>query len=71
MIEKKYCPKCGADLPVNALGGDCPKCLMMIGLEDKAGITPENPPVIEVSHHSEVLGLGRTEAKPCATRAEI
>ena len=33
MIETKTCPKCGAELPMNAPQGICPKCLMRAGLE--------------------------------------
>jgi hypothetical protein len=47
MIEDKQCPKCGSNLPASALGGICPKCLMMIGLKDKAKIATEDSPVIE------------------------
>ncbi len=65
MIEKKRCPKCNADLPVNALGGICPKCLMMIGLEDKANIAQKESTLIEgpgakIGHYEllELIGEG-------------
>jgi predicted Ser/Thr protein kinase len=35
MAETKTCPKCGAELPVNAPSGICPKCLMQAGLESE------------------------------------
>jgi WD40 repeat protein/predicted Ser/Thr protein kinase len=47
MIEENRCPKCGSSLPVNALGGVCPKCLMMIGLKDKVNIATEDYSVTE------------------------
>jgi len=65
MIEEKRCPKCDASLPANALGGVCPKCLMMIGLKDKANIASLDFPVIEgpgtkIGHYEllEVIGEG-------------
>src|SRR5688500_229934 len=30
------CPECGAELPSEALGGLCPKCLLAAGLESRA-----------------------------------
>ena len=32
MAEQKRCQQCGADLPPNAPGGVCPKCMMKLGL---------------------------------------
>ena len=65
MIEKKWCPKCGASLPVNALEGDCPKCLMMIGLENKGDIAQKVSTFIEgpgtkIGHYKllELIGEG-------------
>ena len=46
MAETKTCPKCGAELPVNAPSGICPKCLMQAGLEseqDPGSATEMNP----------------------------
>jgi len=65
MIEEKQCPKCGSSLPVNALGGVCPKCLMMIGLKGKANIATEDSSFIEgpdtkINHYEllELIGEG-------------
>ena len=46
MPETKTCPKCGAELPVNAPSGICPRCLMQAGLEseqDPGSATEMNP----------------------------
>ena len=32
MAEQERCQQCGAELPVNAPGGVCPKCMMKLGL---------------------------------------
>ena len=37
MSEKKTCPKCGNELPLDAPAGVCPKCLL------EAGLLPEVP----------------------------
>jgi hypothetical protein len=31
--EERNCPRCGADLPVNAPRGLCPQCLMRAGMQ--------------------------------------
>ncbi len=43
MADEKDCQQCGAELPSNAPGGVCPKCVMKLGLP--TGIDPEEPPV--------------------------
>jgi len=42
MGEKQKCQQCGAELPANAPGGVCPKCIMQLGLP--TGVDPEKPP---------------------------
>lgn len=32
MAEKNHCPECGAELPADAPQGQCPKCLLKLGL---------------------------------------
>ena len=46
MRETKTCPKCGAELPADAPGGICPKCLMQAGLasEQDAQSGPDMKP---------------------------
>jgi len=41
MAEEKNCQQCGAELPANAPGGVCPKCVMKLGLP--TGVDPEKP----------------------------
>jgi len=41
MAEEKNCQQCGAELPANAPGGVCPKCIMKLGLP--TGVDPEKP----------------------------
>ncbi|MBC8217486.1 MAG: serine/threonine protein kinase, partial [Planctomycetes bacterium] len=41
MAEEKSCQQCGAELPANAPGGVCPKCIMKLGLP--TGIDPKKP----------------------------
>jgi predicted Ser/Thr protein kinase/ribosomal protein L7/L12 len=43
MTEEKQCPQCGAELPENAPGGVCPKCIMKLGLP--TGVDPEKFPM--------------------------
>ena len=40
--KEKRCPQCGGELPANAPGGVCPKCLMKVGLP--TGADPEKAP---------------------------
>ncbi len=51
MSETKTCPKCGAELPTDAPGGICPKCLMQAGLtsEQDAGPGPDMKPATRTS----------------------
>jgi len=65
MVEEERCPKCGSILPVNTLGGVCAKCLMMMGLREKANSDPENSPLTErlgtmIGHYGlqELIGEG-------------
>ena len=36
MAEVNRCPKCHAELPADAPGGLCPKCLLQAGFESQA-----------------------------------
>src|SRR3972149_5178484 len=36
--KEKRCPQCGGELPANAPGGVCPKCLMKVGLPTGANV---------------------------------
>jgi len=47
MAEENRCTQCGAELPVNAPEGLCPKCLMKVGLEGDADVTTESSGIIE------------------------
>ena len=38
MVEKNHCPECGAELPADAPQGQCPKCLMKLGLPTGADV---------------------------------
>jgi len=38
MTEKNHCPQCGAELPTDTPEGQCPKCLMKLGLPTGADI---------------------------------
>jgi len=42
MAEEDRCQQCGAELPTNAPGGICPKCIMVLGLP--TGADPEKAP---------------------------
>lgn len=37
MAEDGKCPRCGAELPIDAPAGLCPRCLMQMGFESGAG----------------------------------
>jgi serine/threonine protein kinase len=37
MTETNRCPRCGAELPADSPGGQCPKCLLQAGYESQAG----------------------------------
>ena len=43
MSDPQKCPKCGAELPVDAPAGLCPKCLVAAGFESQSGIHAEKP----------------------------
>ncbi len=51
MSQPRRCPKCAAELPADAPGGICPKCLMLAGLasEQDAGSNPEMKPTTHTS----------------------
>jgi len=38
MVEENHCPECGAELPADAPQGQCPKCLMKLGLPTGADV---------------------------------
>lgn len=38
MTEANKCQKCGGELPLDAPGGLCPRCLLLAGLESKGGV---------------------------------
>ena len=38
MAEKNHCPECGAELPADAPKGQCPQCLMKLGLPTGAEV---------------------------------
>jgi len=38
MTEENHCPQCGAELPANTSKGQCPQCLMKLGLPTGADI---------------------------------
>ncbi len=40
MAEEKKCQQCGSNLPANAPGGVCPRCVMRLGLP--TGVDPEH-----------------------------
>ena len=42
MAEQHKCQQCGTELPANAPGGVCPKCVMKLGLP--TGADPEQSP---------------------------
>ena len=54
MVEVNHCPECGARLPADAPQGQCPKCLMKLGLTTGADVdkpdslrpTIDTPPVL-------------------------
>jgi len=48
MAEEKNCQQCGAELPANAPGGVCPKCVMKLGLP--TGTDPEKPAALDGQH---------------------
>ncbi len=35
MSDKNLCPECGAEIPADALAGQCPKCMMKAGFESE------------------------------------
>jgi hypothetical protein len=54
MSETSRCPECGAELPADALGGLCPKCLLAAGLEShvEAGSAAGGGPEAPTTPHS-------------------
>ena len=56
MAEKRACPKCGAELAVNAPEGLCPQCLMRAGLQTGSQIS--------VSEHSAGRAARETLSSP-------
>ncbi|MHC4534668.1 MAG: hypothetical protein ACYS6K_12005 [Planctomycetota bacterium] len=38
MSEENHCPECGAELPADAPKGQCPQCLMKLGLPTGAEV---------------------------------
>lgn len=38
MVEDNHCPECGAELPADAPQGQCPQCLMKLGLPTGADV---------------------------------
>lgn len=47
MAKDNRCPHCGAELPPDALGGVCPRCLMKAGLANDPDVTLDSSPAIE------------------------
>ncbi len=43
MAEESKCRQCGGELPANAPGGVCPKCVMKLGLP--TGAEPDKSPI--------------------------
>jgi len=47
MAQEQHCSQCGANIPADAPGGLCPRCLMRIGLESEADVTLDSTAIIE------------------------
>ncbi len=65
MAKDNRCPHCGAELPPDALGGVCPRCLMVAGLANDPGVTLDSSPLMEgpgtkIGHYEllELIGEG-------------
>jgi tRNA A-37 threonylcarbamoyl transferase component Bud32 len=47
MTQSRTCPQCGSELPADAPGGHCPKCMLELGFESQvdpsASGTPQTP----------------------------
>ena len=44
MAENKICPECGTELPPNTPEGQCPKCMLKVGLGTQPAAPPAPPP---------------------------
>jgi len=53
MAEKQTCEECGADLPVNAPQGLCPRCLVGMAMR----LSPQDPATIRVQPENQAGDL--------------
>ncbi|MHC4560687.1 MAG: serine/threonine protein kinase, partial [Planctomycetota bacterium] len=65
MAEENRCPQCGAELPIDAPEGLCPKCLMKVVQKNDADATLDESPLLEgpgtkIGHYEllELIGEG-------------
>ncbi|MEX2560363.1 MAG: protein kinase, partial [Pirellulales bacterium] len=63
MPETNRCPKCGAEVPADAPGGICPKCLLKEGLESTAGYDGPRSEVLQAGEQFGSYRIGRLLGK--------
>ena len=55
MADRKCCPNCGDEMPVNAPQGLCPACLLCQGLQSEApSRVPHDEPGATTPHHAKI-----------------
>ncbi|MEX2119400.1 MAG: protein kinase [Pirellulales bacterium] len=62
-MPETNCPKCGAEVPADAPGGICPKCLLQEGLESTAGYEGSRGQLLEAGEQFGSYRIGRLLGK--------
>ena len=71
MSEKNVCPKCGAEIPVGAPAGQCPRCMMNAGFESRDVPSAEGQTIDPISSRSGFVAPSPEELAPLFPQFEI